>query len=167
MATKDPVESVECVLGGRGISREPNWLTGNLAGYPAKLEVTLTAASGVEEVELPPLQQSDLLKPLLIDIAREGLSHAYDKYCGTAEPVPAGTIKQTQRPRDVIVVGAGMAGMAAAYELKRVGHNVTILEAQDRAGGRVRTYDHEDGFSEGLHSDGQFPFVSKSEVIFA
>ena len=54
----------------------------------------------------------------------------------------------------MIVVGAGLAGMAAAYELKRVGHNVTILEAQDRVGGRIRTYDEDDGFAEGLHVDG-------------
>jgi monoamine oxidase len=40
---------------------------------------------------------------------------------------------------DVIVLGAGMAGLVAAYELKRAGHHVTVLEAQQRAGGRVYT----------------------------
>ncbi len=40
----------------------------------------------------------------------------------------------------VIVVGAGLAGMAAATVLKRAGYNVTVLEASSRAGGRVQTY---------------------------
>jgi monoamine oxidase len=40
---------------------------------------------------------------------------------------------------DVIVVGAGAAGLAAAVELARAGLSVTILEARDRIGGRMFT----------------------------
>jgi monoamine oxidase len=39
----------------------------------------------------------------------------------------------------VIVLGAGLAGLVAGYELQRQGHEVVILEAQDRVGGRVHT----------------------------
>jgi Flavin containing amine oxidoreductase len=39
----------------------------------------------------------------------------------------------------VIVVGAGLAGLCAAYELAALGHDVSILEAQERPGGRVQT----------------------------
>jgi monoamine oxidase len=39
----------------------------------------------------------------------------------------------------VIVIGGGLAGLCAAYELQALGHTVTVLEAQMRPGGRVRT----------------------------
>ena len=42
--------------------------------------------------------------------------------------------------RKIIVVGAGVAGLAAARELIRRGFSVTVLEARDRIGGRVWTY---------------------------
>lgn len=41
--------------------------------------------------------------------------------------------------RRVIVLGAGMAGLVAAYELARAGHEPVLLEAQNRVGGRVHT----------------------------
>lgn len=46
---------------------------------------------------------------------------------------------------DVIVIGAGLAGLRAARELTAAGRSVIVLEAQDRVGGRVRT-DTIDGF---------------------
>jgi monoamine oxidase len=47
--------------------------------------------------------------------------------------------------REVVVLGAGMAGLAAAYELQRRGHRVSILEGSHRVGGRVLTHRFRDG----------------------
>ncbi len=47
--------------------------------------------------------------------------------------------------RDVIVVGAGIAGLTCARELTATGRSVLVLEASDGIGGRVRT-DELDGF---------------------
>jgi monoamine oxidase len=40
---------------------------------------------------------------------------------------------------DVVVIGAGAAGIAAARSLAAAGREVTVLEARDRVGGRVWT----------------------------
>lgn len=55
------------------------------------------------------------------------------------------------RPQRVIVVGAGLAGLCAAFELANSGHDVVVLEAQNRPGGRVHTM--REGFADGLHAE--------------
>jgi monoamine oxidase len=54
-------------------------------------------------------------------------------------------------PCRVIVVGAGLAGLTAAYELRRAGHDPVILEAQQRVGGRVQTI--REPFAPGLYAE--------------
>ena len=46
---------------------------------------------------------------------------------------------------DVVIVGAGLAGLACAQDLARAGLDCRVLEASDGVGGRVRT-DKVDGF---------------------
>ncbi|XP_075849342.1 L-amino-acid oxidase isoform X2 [Microcebus murinus] len=49
-------------------------------------------------------------------------------------------LNRTLKPQKVIVVGAGVAGLVAAKVLSDAGHKVTILEADNRVGGRIFTY---------------------------
>jgi len=54
-------------------------------------------------------------------------------------------------PRRVIVVGAGLAGLGAAWELAQAGVDVTVLEARHEPGGRVRTL--RAPFADGLYAE--------------
>lgn len=54
-------------------------------------------------------------------------------------------------PKKVLILGAGLAGLSAAYELTQAGHDVTILEARMRPGGRVQTL--REPFSDGLYAE--------------
>jgi monoamine oxidase len=55
-----------------------------------------------------------------------------------------------QSPKQVIVIGGGVAGLVAAWELLRQGHDPLILEAQNRVGGRVHTLRD---FAPGLYAE--------------
>jgi monoamine oxidase len=54
--------------------------------------------------------------------------------------------------RRVVVIGAGLAGLTAASDLRDAGWDVVVLEARDRVGGRVHTL--RDPFTDGLHAEG-------------
>jgi monoamine oxidase len=64
---------------------------------------------------------------------------------------PYAKLERTSSPRNIIVLGAGLAGLATAYELTNAGHHVTILEARTRPGGRA--YTMRDRFSDGLYAE--------------
>ncbi len=69
----------------------------------------------------------------------------------------ASLLGQTRAPKRVAVIGAGLAGLVAAYELTQAGHDVSILEARARAGGRVYTL--REPFSDGLRADAGAFFI--------
>lgn len=48
-------------------------------------------------------------------------------------------IGETADPKKIIIIGAGMAGLTAASLLKETGHDVNIIEANSRIGGRIYT----------------------------
>src|SRR3954451_23701532 len=54
------------------------------------------------------------------------------RYAATAQAAP--------RTADVVVVGAGLAGLTAAREVSQSGRSVIVLEARDRVGGRVLSH---------------------------
>ncbi len=49
-----------------------------------------------------------------------------------------GTVHLTSKPKQVMVVGAGPAGLQAAIAAARNGHHVTVFEKTDQPGGQVR-----------------------------
>ena len=64
-------------------------------------------------------------------------------------------ISSTGADTDVVVVGAGYAGLAAAHALNKAGLDFVVLEAASRPGGRIRNY---------LPSTGEYDVVSDSAV---
>jgi len=52
---------------------------------------------------------------------------------------PLSVAKSADDDFDVIIIGAGIAGLAAAKKLTGLGYSVVVLEATDRIGGRIRT----------------------------
>lgn len=60
--------------------------------------------------------------------------------------------------KTVIVIGAGLAGLSAAYDLHRAGWHAIVLEARDRVGGRVYSLRN---FSNGLIAEAGGEFIDK------
>ncbi len=83
-------------------------------------------------------------------MAAMGLMAIPPAYAGSPELAPG-------RGQSVIILGAGIAGMTAAYELSAVGYDCRILEARNRPGGRIKTVRGGDT----LHEYGR----DKSEVL--
>ena len=48
-------------------------------------------------------------------------------------------LNHSKAAKDILILGAGIAGLIAAYELRKRGHRVRIYEASDRVGGRILT----------------------------
>lgn len=69
----------------------------------------------------------------LLDEDNDAIIQQYLKYIDEGIP-------HTEKPKDVLIVGAGMAGMVAASMLKQAGHRVTIVESNTRVGGRIKTF---------------------------
>lgn len=63
----------------------------------------------------------------------------------------------------VVVAGAGISGLALAFELRRLGVPVVVFESRDRAGGKIES-DHRDGF---LCERGPASFLDRSGALTA
>lgn len=71
-------------------------------------------------------------------------------------------MKQQIRPgTQVIVVGAGLAGLTAAVRLKERGAKVSLIEARDRVGGRVLTM--RGAFAQGQHAEAGGDFIDEGQ----
>jgi monoamine oxidase len=77
--------------------------------------------------------------------------------------VSAGGTRSEPVRADVVVVGAGLAGLTAARELKRSGRSVVVLEARDRVGGR--TLAHATRTGEPLDLGGQWIGPTQDRIL--
>ncbi|HEX8885169.1 MAG TPA: glutamate synthase subunit beta, partial [Noviherbaspirillum sp.] len=80
---------------------------------------------------------------------------------GWVVPLPA----ENKTGKKVAVVGSGPAGMAAAQQLARVGHDVTVFEKNDRVGGLLR-YGIPDFKMEKSHIDRRVEQMKAEGVTF-
>ncbi|HET9636950.1 MAG TPA: NAD(P)/FAD-dependent oxidoreductase [Gemmatimonadaceae bacterium] len=65
---------------------------------------------------------------------------------------------------DVAIVGAGVAGLAAARSLKESGHSICVLEARDRIGGRIYTL-HDPRLAHAIELGAEFIHGSAPELV--
>src|SRR5437879_11311460 len=80
-----------------------------------------------------------------------------------ARTTPGSALAQARARKKVVVLGAGLAGLVAAYELTQAGHDVTVLEARGRPGGRVHTI--REPFSDGLHAAARAVFIPNNHPL--
>ncbi|CAD5114319.1 DgyrCDS3457 [Dimorphilus gyrociliatus] len=66
----------------------------------------------------------------------------YEKYLEILNHGPM----RNKASKKVIIVGAGMSGLTAGRLLKQMGHNIKIIEASDKVGGRIKTFRHPSGW---------------------
>jgi monoamine oxidase len=75
----------------------------------------------------------------------------------------ATTATVSQLTADVVVVGAGLAGLTTARNLVAAGHGVVVLEARDRVGGR--TLNHSIGTGHVAEAGGEFVGPTQDRII--
>ncbi len=108
------------------MSDEPRWTSGD------KIESLAAEQSKADPSGQPPPDEAPPVPRDVLDVPREGLE------------------SRTQPGKRVLIIGGGMAGLVAAYELKRQGHQPVVLEAQSRVGGRIYTLR---SFAPGLYAE--------------
>src|SRR5438309_6288838 len=105
-----------------------------------------------------PVDRRQFIKEISVAAAALGLAPRI------ARAERRGSIKIAGQPKNVVILGGGLAGLAAGYELKRAGHNVTILEARKFPGGRVQTIRD---FADGQYAEaGAISFPQSHEFTY-
>src|ERR1700720_5042667 len=96
------------------------------------------------------VSRRDLLSLIGAVSGSAAMYHAMTSLGFAADSGYKGPIKLDGDPRgaSVLILGAGLAGMTAALELRKAGYNARILEFNSRAGGRNWTLRGGDSFTE-------------------
>jgi monoamine oxidase len=77
--------------------------------------------------------------------------------------IKSGLHPHSKDPKKILIVGGGIAGLVAAYELLRAGHDPIILEAQTRIGGRILTLREQ--FADGLYAEAGAMRIPRSHAL--
>ncbi len=123
--------------------------------------MTTNSTGGTESTEVNSVSRRGLLTGaagLAVAGTALGLGDA------TAAPrTAAAGASRKRRQVDVVVVGAGLAGLSAALRLHEAGKSVVVVEARGRVGGR--TYNHELGH--GNHGDMGGTWIGPTQTAIA
>ncbi|WP_425518081.1 glutamate synthase subunit beta [Polymorphospora rubra] len=119
--------------------------TGRLCPAPCEAACVLGIAGG----------EPVTIKQVEVEI----INRAFDLDLVAAQPVPEPT------GRSVAVVGSGPAGLAAAQQLARAGHRITVYERDDEIGGLLR-YGIPDFKLEKVHIDRRLAQLAAEGVVF-
>jgi len=98
----------------------------------------------------PGVRRRDLLSLIGAMAGSAAMYHAMTSLGFASESTYKGPVKLQGDPKgaSVLILGAGLAGMTAALELRKAGYKVQILEFNSRAGGRNWTLRGGDSFTE-------------------
>jgi len=122
----------------------PNLYTSLIARQNPKLK---TLAPKQQQATVAPEHAAEPLEALQGTVANEHLGQF------------AEIVRLQETGKSIAIIGAGLAGLSAAYELRKRGYRVTIFEARDRPGGRTITimnlvkHHHMDGGAELIGSN--------------
>src|SRR6201987_1389662 len=96
------------------------------------------------------VRRRDLLSLIGAMAGSAAMYHAMTSLGFASESPYSGPVRLDGDPKgaSVLVLGAGLAGMSAALELRKAGYKVQVLEFNDRAGGRNWTLRGGDSFAE-------------------
>ncbi len=72
-------------------------------------------------------------------------------------------VKLQEATKSIAVIGAGLSGLCAAYELRNRGYSVTVFEVSDRPGGRTMTI-HD--FAKPHHMDGGAELIRSNHPLW-
>lgn len=115
-------------------------------------------------------------KRVRLSLLRDAFHIAFNKQLGITTVLPEGQplyeaqrniivngLPKARKKRTIIIVGAGVSGLCAGYELRRAGYKVIILEASQRIGGRVMTW--REPFTNPLHTEAGAMRIPKQQML--